>query len=323
MQASLGWEFLARVILFFLSWSLFAEIDETPFKISLFELCKGENFREITSQILEKSNLPLEMKSCFRRTCRRFFVFTFPSDGLKIKTMISFVDRLGPKPLIVLVRGFSRFDDLPCFGTIGSAVRFAAQSNATIVLSLFRDGVSPGVDEFGGKDVRDVWNLCRFLPFVFDTLNLDIDCERRFMIGLGRGGMEMFLALARFPHLCNFFRSFVSICGILDLNQFVLDNPDWRQKLMNDFRFDGSQKWLDCRNPLLAVSKIRHKNIPILIVQGSEDPFVCLRHGLCMVDTLRVFGFPHVTYWEVAGGNHCLNNRPDCIPQLLEWLGCR
>lgn len=86
------------------------------------------------------------------------------------------------------------------------------------------------------------------------------------------------------------------------------------------FNFDGSQGWLDRRNPILAISKIKNKQLPFLLVQGSADPIVCLDEGYSMLQAMRAHQFTNISYWEVEGGDHVLKNHPEYVKLIYAWL---
>lgn len=294
--------------------------DEIFLKQALYTLEKGDFFKEITSDILTQKTLPECIKQKFVEQKRRFFVFWYPSDGLKVKSMVSFAEGSKNQPLILLLRGASRMESLPAFLYPAKEVLFCNESEATIIAGCYRDGVSEGQDEYGGDDVNDVFNLTMHLPKLFNALNIAIDEKKQYMIGLSRGGMQMFLALARFPEVQTYFSKFVSLSGILNINLFVSNNPDWRQKMERNFYFDGSQAWLDRRNPILAVSKITNKQLSFLFVQGTADPKVCLDEGYSMLKAMRTHQFTNISYWEVEGGDHVLKNHPEYVKLICAWL---
>src|SRR2546423_601480 len=88
-------------------------VDEIALKQTLYTLEEGTSFKEITSCILAQDNLPELVKHSFIQQGRRFFVFSYPSDGLKVKSMISFAEGNKNPPLICILRGASRMEGLP------------------------------------------------------------------------------------------------------------------------------------------------------------------------------------------------------------------
>lgn len=311
------------VLFYFLIFLAPLHPDNIELKISLYTLDEGEGVKEVTHRILEEGILSKELKRAIKALNRRFFVFSYPSNGMQIKSMISFVDKKENQPLIVVLRGASRMESLPAFLDDERSLLFAAQTEATIILGTYRDGVSPGVDEYGGEDVEDVKSLTDFLPEAFALFNLGAFPKQKYLIGLSRGGMQLFLALSRFPELSEKYDAVVSLSGILNIETFANDHPDWCAKMATGFGFNGSKEWLERRNPINAVSMIMNKNLPILIVQGTRDPKISTSQGLSMVATLQELDFSDVTYWEIEEGDHCLKNHPESISLILDWLNLR
>ena len=77
---------------------------------------------------------------------------------------------------------------------------------------------------------------------------------------------------------------------------------------------------MDCpaQSAGLAVPKIR-KDLPFLILQGTEDLRTSLNEAIHMVDKLKENGNP-VDYLEIGGGDHCLSNQPDCLKWIADWF---
>jgi dipeptidyl aminopeptidase/acylaminoacyl peptidase len=61
------------------------------------------------------------------------------------------------------------------------------------------------------------------------------------------------------------------------------------------------------------------KNLPLLILQGTDDLRVSLQEGYHMIEKLKANGNP-VTYIEVPGGNHCLKNQLNTIDLIADWF---
>lgn len=285
----------------------FLAADEESFKRSLYHLEEGCTLREITDEI-----------DCGDQ--RKCYVFTYPSDGMEIKSMISFVPSAEKKPLLLVLRGASRMEALPAFMPGQTVTLFAAKTDAIIVLGTLRDGVSEGVEEYGGADLNDVARLSAYLPAIASKLGIQVDRDNQFLIGPSRGGMQMFLALAKFPELQGTFKKFVSLSGLLNTHLSLVRNPGWKEKMSIKFGFNGSEEWLDQRSAVLALANIERKDLPFLIIQGTADPTICLEEGYSMLDAMHEHGFSNVMYWEVKGGDHCLKNHPEYISLIMDWL---
>ncbi len=124
-----------------------------------YTLAEGEDFKEITQDLVESELTKKFPKEHIRKTGRRFFVFSYPSGGYRVKGYISFVPNPEGSPLLVFLRGGNRM-----FGLMNPATAFSCMRNFTVLATTFRGGVSEGKDEFGGAEVDDVQNLIDYLP---------------------------------------------------------------------------------------------------------------------------------------------------------------
>lgn len=282
-----------------------------------YELGENESWRDITEQVLSSSNTPPKNKEIIRSNQRRIIVFKYPSDGLWIKGFISFTPSPTFHPLLILYRGGN--DN---FGLINPGTSFAIYDHYTVISSTLRGGVSQGEDEFGGKDVDDIKNLMDYLPRLAQLLGIELHPHCVFMLGLSRGGLEMFLTLARFPELQNRVNKVVALSSILDLHRLIQDRPnDMKQMLENRYGLqEGAKgdKWIAKRDPLNTVPFLK-KNLPILIIQGTADQRVSLAEGYHMTDALRK-DHHDVNYWEVQKGDHTLMNTPYIMHDIARWL---
>lgn len=282
----------------------------------LYTLGSGETLKEITQSLLIHTNTSDLVKIAITDQHHKYYVFTYPSDGLMIKGYISLpANTDNPLPLIILLRGGNGLFGLPHPGGL------TAQEGYSVVTSTIRGGINEGEDQYGGDDVNDVKNLIDFLPTLEQKLHIQFHASNKYMIGLSRGGMQLFLALERYPELQHKIKKIVSISGLLNLIQAVEARSDFKNKLIENFGLTEDEKgkdWLAMRQPIYHVSKLS-KNLPILIAQGTQDKRVCLKEGYDMLQALHDAGH-EVTYVEIEGGNHVLTNTPDFIPVLMNWL---
>lgn len=282
--------------------------------ISLYEL-KNETIKEITQQVLQSSDTDHQVKKAISTLNRRIFVFQYPSDGLLIKGYLSLVPNPSSNPLLVLLRGGNRL-----FGLPHPASDLSCCHPFNTLATLYRGGICEGKDEYGGRDVHDVFHLFQFIPFLEKKLNISLG-KHTYMLGTSRGAMQLFLSLARFPQLQESVTKAVSLSGLLDMELTLKDRPDLKQMFCEDYGLiEGSneKEWLETRDPIQAVKSIR-KDLPFLIIQGTADKRTSLEEGYHMLQKLQKRGHP-VTYWEIQGGNHCLNNQKDRMAMIMDWL---
>jgi dipeptidyl aminopeptidase/acylaminoacyl peptidase len=282
-----------------------------------YELPSNVEIKEITEELLNSPLVRDERKQMIRDFQRRIFVFTYPSDGLQIKGVISFVPEPQENRTIVFLRGGNRM-----FAILNPASDFMCAEKYTVIATAYRGGVSEGEDEFGGRDVNDVKNLIDYIPQLEQKLNVTLQNEKMYLIGGSRGGMEMFLTLARFPELQHHFAKLVSLSGMLDMREWIATRSDVKEMFIQDFGLienENEEEWINQRDPLLAADKIQCPQLPILIIQGTADNRVGLESGYHMVSRLQANG-QNVTYWEFEGSQHCLSDRDDRVKLILNWL---
>lgn len=270
----------------------------------IYEKVEGHSFLEITEE-LDDARL--------KESGRRVFLFQYPSDGLQIKGYVSFVDSPEEKPLLVFLRGGNEY-----FGVMHPVTSYSLLSDYTVVATCYRGGVSEGADEFGGADVKDVYNLIKHIPTLEKQLNTTIGHKERYIMGGSRGGFEMFLALNRYPELQQYFDAAIALSSPLDLRTHIEKRPDMLKMFQDKFAFSNDE-WLNSRDPMSNIDQI-NKEFPLLIIQGTEDDRVYIGEGKEMVKALKERGCS-VDYIEVVGGEHCLKNMVETRSLLLvEWL---
>lgn len=274
------------------------------------------DIKDITDELLVSSYVKTREKYGIKKYDRRVLVFNYPSDDLKIKGIISFVPDAHNHPTIVLLRGGNRTFAIPNPGS-----DLMCPEQCTVISTLYRGGICEGIDEFGGADVNDVNNLINYIPELEKKIGVSIQNQKMFLIGRSRGGMQMFLTLARFPELQARFSKVVSLCGLLDMRQAIADRSDMEEMFIRDFglvKGVNDEEWINKRDPLLTVDELQPQ-LPILIIQGKDDIRVNLEEGYHMVDKLQSTG-KNVTYWEIDKGDHCLENMPNRMQLILDWL---
>jgi dipeptidyl aminopeptidase/acylaminoacyl peptidase len=281
-----------------------------------YEIPSGIDLYDITEKLLQSSLVKDTQKASILNFKRKIIIFTYPSDELRIKGVVSYIPNSQTNSLLIFLRGGNRI-----FGIPNPASDLMCLDHYTIISSMYRDGVSEGRDQYGGDDVNDVLNLIDFLPTLERKIHINLQNSQRYLLGTSRGGMQMFLALARFPHLQRSFKKVVSLSGLLNMDICIVDRPDLKEMFTNDFGFiEGVNdiEWINKRNPLLTVNNIK-KDLPILIIQGNKDNRVTCEEGLSMLNKLKSSG-NNVTYLEVEGAEHCLRNIPDRAQIIRQWL---
>jgi hypothetical protein len=78
-----------------------------------YEMPPDIDMRDITEELLKSPCVKDAQKQSIASFSRRVIVFIYPSDGLKIKGLISFIPDPQNHPLIVLLRGGNRIFGIP------------------------------------------------------------------------------------------------------------------------------------------------------------------------------------------------------------------
>lgn len=282
-----------------------------------YELKKDEKWRDITDLVLASPYTSPNSKQSIQDNHRRIIIFKYPSDGLWIKGFISFTPHSNHHPLLILYRWGNEN-----FALMNPGVIFATYGDYIVLSSALRGGVSNGKDEFGGADVDDMKNLMEYFPQLIQELGLQIRPTCVFMLGPSRGGLEMFLTLARFPELQNRVDKIVALSAILDLHNLIQDRPNDMKKMFQTYFGLSSgangNEWIAKRDPLNTIPYLK-KSLPILVVQGTADNRISLDEGRHMVKKLEDSGHD-VNYWEVPNGTHVLLNNPHIMHDIVHWL---
>ena len=223
--------------------SEYAKFYEMPFDVEI---------KDITEELLKSPYVNDAQKQSIKNFNRRTLVFIYPSDGFKIKGLISFVPEPQNYPLLVFLRGGNRV-----FGILNPGWDLMCPEQYTVISTTYRGGVSEGIDEFGGDDVNDVKNLINFIPELENKIGVNFQNQKMFLLGGSRGGMQMFLALARFPELQTLFSKIVSLSGMLDIHQCIASRSDMEEMFIKDFGLEkgvNDEEWINKRDPFLAAN---------------------------------------------------------------------
>lgn len=280
-----------------------------------FKLPKSSSFLEITESVLNSNLLSEKDKKSIKRYKRRIYLFSYPSDHLHVKGVLSITPKAASHPTILYLRGGNRD-----FGLFLPGKGLSNYKNYTFLAPLYRGGASEGTDEYGGDDVNDVKNLVDYIPELEKIIQQQIPQSGMWMIGSSRGAMQMFLALSRFPSLQKRVSIALSLCGLVDIHQCIKEREDMKDLFETDFGLTAKnhKSWTSLRNPLLAVKKIK-KNLPIIIVHGKSDTRISLIQSQNMFKKLQKLG-NRVTMIEVQKGNHGLSNIPNRESKIIQWM---
>jgi len=280
-----------------------------------YKLPEGSNFVEITPILLKSPLVQEENKQSIINWERRIFVFCYPSDGLKIKGFISFSTKNNPSKSIVYLRGGNR-----SFGLPNPAGDLVCYKNYTFISTLYRGGLSEGKDEFGGDDTKDVKNLFHFLPELEQRFGIKMN-KKISLFGASRGGLQMFLALAKHPEIQAQVDKAISLSWVLDLRQLFQNRAKFKELCIKDFGLNAGpqeDEWIEARDTVTAIEKIR-EDLPIFIIQGSKDERVNPIPGRELIKKMKS-NKKNISFLELEDGIHCLSNIKDRMERVVSWV---
>lgn len=247
-----------------------------------------------------------------------FFQFSYPSDGLMVKGYLCEpVETDKRLPVIIYNRGGSA-----AFGALDTLVTVEllqwAKAGYMVIASNLR-GSEKGkehLDEFGGADVNDIFNL---FPVIESLPNADV--TNIFMIGLSRGGMMTYIALKQgFP-----VRAAAVIAGPTDLASDTLRRPEfvnggtwWPgfKKVWENY----STQYKEHYRSRSAVYWADSIHVPIMIMHSRKDQKVLVSEAIKMDSALTAHHKPHELVIYEDDGHSLPLSRQDRNARILKFF---
>jgi dipeptidyl aminopeptidase/acylaminoacyl peptidase len=234
-------------------------------------------------------------------------LITYPTFDLKndrprqIPAFVYRPDREGPHPVIIHVHGGPEAQYRPSFN--GVFQMWIAELGAAVIAPNVRG--STGYDsaylelDNGLKREDAVKDIGALLDWIAEQPDLD---ETRVAISGGSYGGYMVLASA--VHYSDRLRAGIDVVGISNFVSFLENTEEYRRELRRyeygDERDPQMRAFLERISPLNNVEKIR---IPMLVVQGQNDPRVPVSESEQIVRALREQG-QEVRYIKALNEGH-------------------
>ncbi len=190
---------------------------------------------------------------------------TYLSDGLKVKGYIAYPVKEGKFPCIIWCRGgigetgaIDEFNARGMFGLMASwgYVVFAPQYRG--------NSGSEGYDEFGGKDINDIFNIMKLAKDITKADNNVWGIE-----GWSRGGLMTYLTLTK----TNIFKAAVILGGISNVLNAV-NTPLLFERINkineNNKKIEDFGEIVKSRSVFNFPEKIS-ATTPMLIIHGTKD----------------------------------------------------
>lgn len=213
-------------------------------------------------------------------------------------------------PCLIHLRGGSTdFGMIKPRTIIGQMVNYAAAGYVVITTQYPGVEGGDGSDTFGGLDdmasIKKLRDILAALPMV-DVKNIGVK-------GHSRGGLMIYMLLRE----VRWIKAAMIAGAPTDQVDRTGDRPGWRehQKEM----WGGSKIESIKRSPIRWVDALP-KRVPLLIMHGSADWRVLVRHSLVMVTALVVRQIPH-RFILFEGADHGITEyRAEYHRQTLDWF---
>jgi len=207
----------------------------------------------------------------------------------------------GPHPVIIAIHGGPESQSRPSFSS--TYQMWLNKLGAAVIRPNVRGSAGYGKhymsldNGFKREDsVRDIGALLDWI-----TTQPDLDKNRVAVFGGSYGG---YMVLASAVHYSDRLQAAVDVVGISNFVTFLENTQDYRRDLRRaeygDEREPAMRKHLQSISPLTHVDKIK---IPMLVVQGENDPRVPVTEAVQVVEALRAQGQP-VWYMNALNEGH-------------------
>jgi dipeptidyl aminopeptidase/acylaminoacyl peptidase len=207
----------------------------------------------------------------------------------------------GPHPVIIYIHGGPESQYRPSFSN--TFQMWLAELGAAVIAPNVRGSLGYGNDYLSLDDgvlredsVRDIGALLDWI-----ATQEDLDANRVAVYGGSYGG---YMVLASAVHFGDRLKAAVDVVGISNFVTFLESTQDYRRDLRRteygDERDPGMRAFLERISPLHNVGKI---DVPLLVVQGQNDPRVPVTESEQIVKALRERGKP-VWYINALNEGH-------------------
>lgn len=170
---------------------------------------------------------------------------------------------------------------------------------------------SEGIDEFGGKEIEDVFSLFN----IIDNIKI-ADTSKIFQLGWSRGGITNFQLLKKTKRI-NRTITIASPSDVLKTHRKEMFEV-YKNRIPNYER--DSIFYSNKVSPLFQIDSILNKKEKFLFIHGDEDERVGLSNSLQLYDKTNKLGF-NSKLIVFKNGDHSLFNQLDkLINDIILWL---
>ncbi len=202
----------------------------------------------------------------------------------------------GPRPVLIQIHGGPESQFRP--GFLARLNFLIDELGITLILPNVRGSAGYGKSylklDNGMRREDSVKDIGALLNWV--AQQSDLDAKRVAVIGGSYGG---YMSLATLTHYSDRLKAGIDIVGISNFVTFLKNTPEYRRDLRRaeygDEREPAMKEHLEKISPLTNASKIK---VPLLIVQGKNDPRVPLTESQQILAAVRKNGGP---VWYILG----------------------
>jgi len=207
----------------------------------------------------------------------------------------------GPYPVIIAIHGGPEGQSRPSFSS--TYQMWLNKLGAVVIRPNVRGSAGYGKHymslDNGFKREDSVKDIGALLDWI--ATQPDLDKNRVAVYGGSYGG---YMVLASSVHYSDRLKAAVDVVGISNFVTFLENTQDYRRDLRRaeygDERKPAMREHLQNISPLSHVDQIR---IPMLVIQGQNDPRVPVTEAIQMVEALRAQGQP-VWYMNALNEGH-------------------
>lgn len=211
-------------------------------------------------------------------------VWTYPSDGLKVKGLLFLPRARAPLPLILFNHdGISGISE----EHMRTSARLAGAGYAVFAPSYRGEDGSEGIVEVAAGEVRDVLNVLPLLARV-----PGIDARKVAIVGVSHGALISALAAAREPEV----DAVVTADGVMDIygwwRHLQQKGISGRDDLSRRIYGNGPEHKPMAFSARHALNQIPNLKAPVFIVQGGRDDIVPVEQAITFKAHLDRAGHP-------------------------------
>jgi len=252
---------------------------------------------------------PVRLKKAARAAVKRMYgeevlentiveKITYLSDGLHINGYVARPSQGDNYPVLVWNRGGSgnrgALDDLTAYLILAST----AVWGYVVLGTQYRGNKgSEGEEDWGGEDINDALNMLEVAKNIPEA-----DPDLCAVEGASRGGVTTYRAMTQY----NGFKCAIVHAGITDVALLCEQKSDFKKylkKLFGHLCDEDQKEELNKRSAVHFVGQFS-KDIPLLIIHGTDDNIVPLEQSRLLVEKLKKLHIPH-KFITLEGGHPC------------------